>query len=262
MDPINPTAGNSESLNSIPMESEQSTPQTDNQPKKSGSFTAIAVGVFILLCLGVVGFFYNQNQQLKQMLASYQTQASPSPTSAATPDPTANWNTYTNTKYSYSLKYPTSYTPSINSSSSASFSLYPEGYDNLSNTQKQSAPTISFTTVLGISSPSAWINSLKAPGYSNVRNQISVSVGGRQGIQYTFNNTQAGNGQDETETVVQLDNRTILLINLNSSLNKSDINTYQQILSTFQFITPSPSPKATTIPVSSSSALPLNVNGQ
>jgi len=43
------------------------------------------------------------------MLASYQVQPTASPSPTATPDVTANWKTYTNTKYSYSIKYPADY---------------------------------------------------------------------------------------------------------------------------------------------------------
>jgi hypothetical protein len=260
MDPVKSITGNPEALNPVtPTEEHPTIAQEPSTPnKKSNLIPAISVGVFVLFCLAVVGFLYNQNQQLKKMLASYQTQ--PSSTPVATTNPTANWNVYTNTKFNYSIKYPDTYTISTNSAEAVTVFLTPKNYDSLTVSQKYSAPIIYITETSLVSSPSAWVSSIKAPGYSNVRSQTPVSVGGKQGIQYTYNNTQAGENQDQVETAVQLDNKSILLINLNSTANKSDLDTYNQILSTFQFITPTAPPAA--VPVSSNSALPLNTNGQ
>lgn len=70
--------------------------------------TILAMALFVLGSLATVAFLYYQNQRLKSMLASYQSQPSPSPT--ATADPTADWKTYTNTKFGYSIKYPAALT--------------------------------------------------------------------------------------------------------------------------------------------------------
>lgn len=101
MDPINPIAGNPEALNQKPevYETKQS---------KSDSITIVAMAVFVLLALGAVAFLYYQNQQLKGILASYQTTPSPAPT--ATADPTANWKTYTDSVHNISFKYPDTWT--------------------------------------------------------------------------------------------------------------------------------------------------------
>jgi hypothetical protein len=100
MDPINPVAGNPESLNPTPVPTQS--------PKDNHWITIASMALFVLMSLGIIIFLYYQNQQLKSMLATYQTQASPIPT--ATADPTAGWKTYTNTKYLYSLKYPDNFT--------------------------------------------------------------------------------------------------------------------------------------------------------
>jgi hypothetical protein len=76
--PINPIAGNPESLNQNPIPRDAS----DNH-----WVSILAIAIFVLLALGVVAFLYYQNQQLKSMLASYQTQAIPA---AVTPSPTPN----------------------------------------------------------------------------------------------------------------------------------------------------------------------------
>lgn len=77
--------------------------------KKDGHWIAIAaMALFVAASLVVVGFLYYQNQQLKSMLAGYQTQTTPTP--VATADPTANWKTYTDTKLGFEFKYPESLT--------------------------------------------------------------------------------------------------------------------------------------------------------
>lgn len=81
-------------------------------PKKDSHWiTILAMALFVLASLGITAFLYYQNQQLKSMLATYQSQASPTPT--ATSDPTAGWETHTNTKYNYEFKCPPTSTHKI-----------------------------------------------------------------------------------------------------------------------------------------------------
>jgi hypothetical protein len=77
MDPINPIAGNPEALNQNP------TPKTSND---NHWVSILAMAIFVVFALAVVAFLYYQNQQLKSMLASYQSQ----PTPVASASPTAN----------------------------------------------------------------------------------------------------------------------------------------------------------------------------
>lgn len=74
-------------------------------PKDNHWMTILSMAVFVLLSLGAVAFLYYQNQQLKGMLANYQTSTA-SPTPVATPDPTANWKTHTDKSGQFSFKYP------------------------------------------------------------------------------------------------------------------------------------------------------------
>jgi hypothetical protein len=90
MDPINPVA---------------QSPETPQTPKDSHGVTIAAMAIFVLLSLAAVAFLYYQNQQLKTMLASYQTPVS-TPVPSATPDVTANWKTYTNSVQRIAFKYP------------------------------------------------------------------------------------------------------------------------------------------------------------
>lgn len=85
--------------------------------------------VLLLLSLGLLAstaFLYYQNQQLKTILASYQTQtvATPTPSSQSpspTLDPAANWKTYTNDTYKLSFKYPSNLNIEINQVDTANY---------------------------------------------------------------------------------------------------------------------------------------------
>lgn len=59
-------------------------------PRKNDWIVTASVAIFILLALAVVGFLYYQNQQLKNLLASYQSQATPTPTATVSPAPNPN----------------------------------------------------------------------------------------------------------------------------------------------------------------------------
>lgn len=98
MDPINPIAESPESL-------ENQNPEQQKMPNgnRSSSITTISMAIFVLMSLSVVGFLYYQNQQLKSMLAGYQTPIASS-TPIATVDPTANWKTFQTNDFS--VKYP------------------------------------------------------------------------------------------------------------------------------------------------------------
>ena len=78
------------------------------KPRDNHWITIASMAAFVLLALASVAFLYYQNQQLKSMLATYQTQTSPTP--IATADPTGNWKTYTSTEYGFGFKYPSNYT--------------------------------------------------------------------------------------------------------------------------------------------------------
>jgi len=61
-------------------------PEVPKSTKDTNSITVISMAIFVLLSLGAVAFLYYQNQQLKNMLASYQTPiATPTATPVYTP---------------------------------------------------------------------------------------------------------------------------------------------------------------------------------
>lgn len=78
MDPINPIAGNPETVSPKPEFSKSK--KGDNQ-----AVTILSVAAFVLLAIGVIIFLYNQNQNLKKQLSGYLTAtpvASVNPSSA------------------------------------------------------------------------------------------------------------------------------------------------------------------------------------
>jgi hypothetical protein len=109
MDPqITPSEVASEAHHGTPLD----TPgviQPGQTPKDNHWVSILAMAIFVIFSLGVVAFLYYQNQQLKNMLANYQTPIV-SPTPTATTDPMANWKTYTDGKTNFNFKYPPEWT--------------------------------------------------------------------------------------------------------------------------------------------------------
>lgn len=84
MDPINPIAGNPESISQTSVSNESH----HNPEKKDSSSLAVAsVAIFIVLALGIIAFLYYQNQKLKDIVLDYQSKINntPAPTIQATP---------------------------------------------------------------------------------------------------------------------------------------------------------------------------------
>lgn len=66
-----------------------------NPPSRSKNswITVLSVALFVLSALGVIIFLYNQNQTLKEKLASYQKVSIPATEKSAAPSPTPGANT-------------------------------------------------------------------------------------------------------------------------------------------------------------------------
>ena len=85
MDPINPIAGNPESMN----QSDAPTQPTNTPVKKdANTFAVVTVAIFIIFSLSVVAFLYYQNQQLKNIVLDYQNKLNNSPTPTIQDQPT------------------------------------------------------------------------------------------------------------------------------------------------------------------------------
>ncbi|HKB88714.1 MAG TPA: hypothetical protein VKC53_03640 [Patescibacteria group bacterium] len=218
--------------------------QSTNSPvNKSTSnpngITIASMALFVLMSLGVIVFLYYQNQQLKNMLAGYQTPVA-SPTPVATTDPTANWKTYIDSKKTFSFQYPdTSIIKSDSLSVDGSiefnnFVLFREKSNQLLSdyVSKLNDSNLSPTTItktVGTLSTIEWIGSYKnAPThYVSFKNE---------GYIYNLGLTPL----DES-----------------NGINAQNRVFFDQILSTFKFISASPSSVPKTTPVSTSSGIPV-----
>ena len=85
MDSTNPVTNNPETLNPAPKISDYKTEITPS----NNWVSILSLAIFILMALGTVAFLYYQNQQLKSMLANYQTSQTSTPlvTQSPTPNP-------------------------------------------------------------------------------------------------------------------------------------------------------------------------------
>lgn len=88
------------------------------------NITIISISIFIILAIGLVAFFYNQNQQLKQMLSKY---SSPSPTPVVSNDPLANWKVYKSSLDNYQFKVPQEWTEIEHSSNFEHRAIFQSG---------------------------------------------------------------------------------------------------------------------------------------
>lgn len=241
MDPINPIAGNPEALNQTPTQ-----PQV-NQPKDTHGITIAAMALFILLALGAVVFLYYQNQQLKNLVASYQTVSSPAPT--ATNNPVANWSTYTDPNGQFTFKYPSTYTlttdivPYLNRNITWRF-------NNTSLTScKGDCPVISSkeTTTLGGMPATKISGYIGAIGGNIPQNYIAYEA--KVGTKYFVFEIQALPFVITAQETQGYDASKIYPI------SPTDLTNFDGIISTFQFLKSSPTPIAN--PVSSPSAAPI-----
>ena len=92
-------------------------------PQKNNGIVIASMGLFVLISFFALAFLYYQNQQLKTMLASYQTPiASPAPT--ATADPTTNWKTYSSKTLPLTFKYPSNMKAAETYDLGSSFDVY------------------------------------------------------------------------------------------------------------------------------------------
>lgn len=244
MDPINPVAGNPEAVNPSP---------EIPTPKDPHGITIAAMAIFVLLALGAVAFLYYQNQQLKTMLASYQTQTAPTPTT--TTNPTASWKTYTNSTYNFSFKYP----PNVFIKEGDGINM-PLVFIDTKEIQIPAAWDHQLTPVdisVKTSSLDGAINTSIYLKSSQKKTQLPDPLKG-----YIFEGTlgQApGEGTSYVIVVIQIPNSgRVLLVNFmaNATFERS---LFDQIISTFKFITPTSSPSAS--PVACTQEAKLCPNG-
>jgi hypothetical protein len=235
MDPINQISESPEILNP--------SPQSPEKSKSSNSLTIISMAIFILMSLGVIVFLYYQNQQLKSMLESYQTQSSPTPT--ATTDPTVNWKTYTNSYWGVSIKYPQDkLTPCPNYATEAEgIRFFSFGFDCPNGTD------VVYKIGLVGYKPGVYKENKKP----TTTEQIMVDGKTATKNTYTYNESDGPlfAQKESQEIVLALSKGTITLQQWGNNVGDKQI--FNQILSTFKVITatssasPVPTQKACTL---------------
>ena len=89
---------------------EQNNPviQLPSNPKPN-NFLVTLLSILLLLSCVIAGYFAYQTQNLVKELQGIRNQNPATPTPTTTTDPTADWKTYTNEKYGFYLKYPSSF---------------------------------------------------------------------------------------------------------------------------------------------------------
>lgn len=227
--------------------SDPATSHSSNQPinQSSGGGHGIAIlsmTIFILLSLAAVAFLYYQNQELKGMLAGYQTPAA-SPTPTATDDPTAGWKTYTNSQIGFSFEYPSDWI--LKDGSGVTLTSY-SIYKPLSDGDVEPEPTLHFFVAYhkGVTDLAKWLTDNQAGEIVD-----TVKINGNK-----FSKIKGGSLEDSLEYATQISASGILRIVIEPYPNKvvSD-ETFNQILSTFKFIEdttsaiPTPVQKACTL---------------
>lgn len=96
---------NPENQNVPPSTPQQTPPAPTTEVHKPKHNSIIFLLSFSLIVfVGIASFLAYQNWQLQKKVGLLQPTNSPIPTT--TPDPTADWETYTNTTYGFSFKYP------------------------------------------------------------------------------------------------------------------------------------------------------------
>ncbi len=267
---MDPQAPNTE----VPEVAMPETPHSTNESINNSSgdshgITIAAMALFILMSLGVIIFLYYQNQQLKSMLASYQTPVV-SPTPVATTDPTANWKTYADPKYNFSIKYPQNYKayavlenisvagPATGTSTSLQTIADPQTiqpntdtpFDGFSLYFVSDSTTLNFESY--INKEFAVIKTTPTTTNKAVAKTPLTTINGVKG--YTFE-------LSDSITIYYFptpDKKSVVAI-AESYSNPQAKSNFDQILSTFKFTSPSPTLVPSNIPVSTSSALPNGI---
>ena len=217
-------------------------PETSRPPKGYNGITVASMAIFVLLSLTTVVFLYYQNQKLKSLLAGYQqVQNTPAPTPTATADPTADWKVYTDTKSRYSFKHPSNWTTSKDigflNDPAMKFILGVQAKNTTLNVQDWAKVNIC-TKFATIKDQNGCTTYTDGPIENSIQTTFLAHYGGMHTI-FKY---------EDTIFDVSLTAR-------EPNPNFEEIKSvYNQILSTFKFISPSPAPSKT--PLSSPSAMP------
>lgn len=239
--------------------------ETPQKNKDGRTISVLAMAIFVLLALGTIVFLYNQNQQLKSMLAKYQMPtSSPTPITvaspAATPD-TTGWKTYLSSGGKYTFEYPSGY--KINENKVV-------GVDGVSSPTPNTVQVIS-SVLEGTNGNFAMAITHKNTS-SNLQAFISANTGcssvtSTSGTAYKIGTVEGSIFRDTpcgprgATYLYFINNGVGYMVTVESTVDSKTTELYSdQILSTFQFIAPTPSPLAIPsnipVPINTSPAIP------
>ena len=205
------------------MENQQPQTPTQEVPLKTSKLPLIFMAIFVILSLSAVAFLWYQNQQLKKIVLSYQTQTQLSPTPVATIDfPPKIFNDcgQINQKTSFTINYPTNWQYSITNREEKTSYLF-------ENPQEKTTEFLEISCGTGYG------------GACDQKSQVKLSVGEFEVLGCYSNN--------EWNQIYLNSPNTNSTVSIRSNISNKKY--FNQILSTFKFLdaTPTPISKACTM---------------
>jgi len=194
--------------------------------------------ILVLVVLAVIGYFGYKNWVKLKTIAT----PTPSPAEASTQDGTVNWKTYTNTKYGFSIKYPSGWNiQTIISSSDGSGFSNVTGTDSnieISNTSGMVVPSVQIDVInqsleKQVASYKNTLENSPAGRYSNV-NQYSGSFMGADATIFEAIQTLSPNYTVNIKdyNFKSPNNYVMSVIRTGNNTDQTELD---QILSTFKF---------------------------
>lgn len=230
------------------------TNEVQTAPKQS-SFLITFLSILLLISCLIAGFFAYQTQSLVKELTVYKLQQEETPAATASPDPTADWETYTNTKYGYEIKYPNIWrADSLSQGTMGTGSVESTGVDDFLqiSLSGQLIPSLNINIETIITSLEKEIekkikimNTSHNPDYKNIK-QYEKELNGTKVLVLE---SDRGDFHTKTNYFSSLNNKYFILVEQIDNTDVEYKETLDQILSTFKFIEPvaSSSPVACTM---------------
>ena len=207
--------------------------------QKGQALIFLLVGILIIAALG--GAYYLGRQTTPKVTSSIQptlnpADASPAPTGAGVSGApngaaeTANWETYTNTKYSFEFKYPPTWSVI---ESKAPINPYLAFIELGPTDSIQSGGMIAIT--VRNQTENNYRAVLTKEGFQIVQ-RIDIQLGTNKASHYKLNKTLESGEKSEQEIVISMKNGVLYEINGGSNLREQNKNIFDQILFTFKFL--------------------------
>jgi hypothetical protein len=226
-------------------------------PKSKNWLVILLIFFVVILSFGTAAYFAYQNVQLKKQVTKI-SPTSPNPLSSPTPttDPTVNWKTYTNSVFNYSFKYPLAWSVGTKGQADASTATgiiisNPCSYDN-GDLCQQIMLTAEKSANKNDVTPDFILNQNDVISEKNTSSVSEATV-------YSFADYQKNYGTSGRLLFVAVMNNGTVKFTITyeeSQKRKTFISpndwqgkpTFDQILSTFKFLSINPTSSETTVP--------------